>query len=319
MAKSSPQNYPRVTDSHNPYFSCLDESQLIVHPRKIPPTEVTRFIIAAIKNAEMKSSREILNVPDGLDNFDTSIIYKREGKTLFKYFRDYCGDPAATAYQLLNEHYTDVCVEQFRLRTLQKERMNSGWRYQFLAFECARSTGRFRSVSDIGAAEADFNAEIEFKDTTINPLSLYVSVKNRMNTLGGQDWPKAIQALEQVAINDRNRRGPYLCVFGLAMDQGKKSRTIKSNSRTKQPYSVNTEVWLANFFWPFFANYSYEEIMSFVLEVLLKTTKDKLSIKVVVPEELIESFGNCCREHGLISDDGKFNNPRKLVEFFCKR
>lgn len=319
MTKSSPQNYPRITDQRSQYFSCLDESKLITHPRKISQTEISRFITDAIRNAEIKSSREILNIPEGIDESQIQEIYFKEGKTLFRYFRDYCGDPAATAYQLFNEHYKDVCVDQFRLRTLQKERMNSGWRYQFLAFECARSTGRFRSVSDIGTAEADFNAEIEFIDKSNSPLSLYVSVKNRMNTLGGQDWPKAIQALEQVAINDRNRRGPYLCVFGLAMDQGKKSRTIKSNSKTKQAYSVNTEVWLANFFWPFFANYSYDEIMSFVLDVLLKTKKDSLSIKIVVPDELIESFGKCCKEHGLIGEDGRFNNPKKLVEFFCRR
>jgi len=93
--------------------------------------------------------------------------------------------------------------------------MNSGWRYQFLALDCAQQSRRFKSVSDIGAAEADFNAVIEFVDKKKSALSLYVSIKNRSNTMGGQDWPKAIYALENVAKTDKNRTGPYCCVFGM--------------------------------------------------------------------------------------------------------
>jgi len=319
LARISPQNYPRIADSNNPYYACLDDSELVCHLNKITGSEMNKFIIDAIKNAETKSGREILHIPEGTDEIRISKIYNLEGKTLFKYFRDYCGDPAATAHQLFNEHYSDVGIEQFRLRTLQKERMNSGWRYQFLAFDCARSSGRFRQVSDIGTAEADFNAVIDFNNQTLDPLSLYVSIKNRTNTLGGQDWPKAIQALEQVAITDRNRHGPYLCVFGMAMGQGRKNRSIKTNSKTHQPYSVNTEVWMANYFWPFFANFTYEEIMSLMLEVLLETKKDELPGKIEVPPELLTAFGDCCKEQDLINDEGRFNNPKKLVAFFCRQ
>lgn len=72
--------------------------------------------------------------------------------------------------------------------------MNSGWRYQFIAKDAAIITQRFDSISDIGASEADFNATVvEIK--TNRPINFYVSVKNRTNTLGGQDWP--IRAMDQ--------------------------------------------------------------------------------------------------------------------------
>jgi hypothetical protein len=74
--------------------------------------------------------------------------------------------------------------------------------------------------------------------------------------MGGQDWPKAIQALENVAKNDRNRTGPYCCIFGIAIDRG--SRYIKREKKTGRAYSENTEVWLSDFFWPFFSNHSLE-------------------------------------------------------------
>jgi hypothetical protein len=318
MAKVTAQNYPRINDGNNPLVGCLDDSTLKEHPKKISSDQMTKFIIDSIKNAEDKSSREILKIPDKASKEEVLAIYKNEGKELFKYFKKYPGDPAATACQLTGENFHDVGVEQFRLRTLQKERMNSGWRYQFLAFDCAKSSGRFTSVADIGAAEADFNAVIEFKNSALTPLSLYVSVKNRMNTMGGQDWPKAIRALEQIAVNDKNKRGPYLCVFGLTMEGGKKSRTIKGDSKTKQPHSVNTEIWLADYFWPFFANYTYKEIMEMVLDILLSNKKDELSSKIEVPEELLIEFGRCCTEAGLVDDKGVFNNPHKLVDFFCK-
>lgn len=75
-----------------------------------------------------------------------------EEARLFKYFVKYYGDPAATAYDCVGIHYSEVAQEQFRNRTIQKERMNSGWRYQFIARDCAIQSGRFKAISDIGAA-----------------------------------------------------------------------------------------------------------------------------------------------------------------------
>ena len=318
MAKIIPQNYPRIGDLKSRSYGFLDDSALVSHSYKISIDELKKLISAAIINANRKSSRQILSIPANVSADEIDIIMKREGKKLFAYFKKYVGDPAATAHQLHGKHYIDVGKEQFRNRTLQKERMNSGWRYQFLALTCAQKSKRFISVSDIGAAEGDFNAVISFIDSSRQPLSLYVSVKNRSNTMGGQDWPKAIQALEAYAINDKNRTGPYCCIFGIAMDRG--TRYIKVEKRTGRPHSFNSEVWLSDFFWPFFANYGYEEIMQAVLSVLIyEYPPEKLSSQIEIPAELLEVFGDYCKKTKLVNDDGYFHDPFRLVNFFCQK
>ncbi len=318
MAKITPQNYPRINDVDNHDYGCLDEKALVPHKHKISEEELKGLISSAIINANKKSSRQILSVPTNASEGEASQIYKKEGQKLFSYFKKYVGDPAATAHQLHGKHYKDVGKEHFRNRTLQKERMNSGWRYQFLALDCAQQSRRFISVSDIGAAEGDFNAVIAFKEPITQSLSLYVSVKNRSNTMGGQDWPKAIQALESYAINDKNRKGPYCCVFGIAMDRG--VRYIKVEKRTGKPHSFNTEVWLSDFFWPFFANHGYEEIMQAVLAVLINEyTPEKLASQIEIPDALLESFGASCKKAKLVDENGYFDDPYRLVEFFCQK
>ena len=295
----------------------MDDTQLVPHHQEIEKDQLKRLIREAIQNANLKSSRTILNVSAGMDEAELQKLYRREGQKLFKYFKKYCGDPASTAHQLTGQHYRAVANELFRNRTLQMERMNSGWRYQFLATDCARVSGRFRSVSDIGASEADVNIIIDFADGHKSSLNLYVSIKNRSNTMGGQDWPKAIKALESVAINDKNRTGPYCCVFGIAMERGK--RFIKRERITHNPHSVNTEVWLSDFFWPFFANLSYEEVMSNVLEVLRESDQTSNALTYVeLPEELLEEFSRQCRLSKLIDEDGVFNDPYALVRYFCQ-
>lgn len=323
------QPYPRITDENDIFYGYLDDSALLAHSTKISINKLKELIKIAINNANQKSSREILSIATNISQENINQIYIKEGKELFKYFKKYCGDPASTAFEIFNKHYKQVAKEQFRNRTLQKQRMNSGWRYQYLAKDCAQESKRFRSISDIGAAEADFNAVIDFLDKNKGSLNLYVSIKNRSNTMGGQDWPKAIEALENVAKNDKNKIGPYCCVFGLAMERG--HRNIKVKKGTKIPHSSNTEVWYSDFFWPFFANYSYEDIMMAVLDVLigLEPEKEELSsleeIEVATPEEieipalLIESFAEACRKAGLIDSSGHFDNPQKLVRFFCNK
>lgn len=317
--KTTSQEYPRISDPDSRFFGCLDDSRLVPHGRKIPEEVMRRLIQRAIVNANRKSSREILSVPAGASEEEVGRIYRREGRELFKYFKKYPGDPAASAHQIYGKNYRVVGVEQFRNRTLQKERMNSGWRYQFLAVDCARESGRFKSVSDIGAAEADFNAVIEFADGEYDDLSLYVSIKNRSNTMGGADWPKAIAALERVAATDKNRTGPYLCVFGMAMDRG--LRRIKRDQKSNRAQSENTEVWMSDYFWPFFANYTYEEIMHMMLGVLVRSKEEaeELPTEADVPDELLDSFGRECRAAGLLDESGNFNDPFKLVSFFCQK
>jgi hypothetical protein len=219
MARTTiPQNYPRVGEGQA-FEGFLDRQHLALHNRKLTQQELREIIVAAIEYANRKSSRAILDIPADVSDEDARQIYFREGNKLFAYFKRYYGDPATTAYECQGRHYREVAAEQFHNRTLQKERMNSGWRYQRIAFRCAERSQRFHAVSDIGAVEADFNVIVDTMNYPAAPVvNIYISVKNRINTLGGQDWPKAISALEEVAKNDKNRQGPYLCVFGIAMD-----------------------------------------------------------------------------------------------------
>ena len=304
-----PQDYPRTPEG------LLDEAGLAPHTSKIPSDELKAIIHAAIASAARKSRREILDVPDGITEDERKKLYRTKGKELFAYFRRYYGDPAATAYDCLGKHYREIATEQFRNQTLQKQRMNSGWRYQYIAKDCAIRSRRFITVSDIGASEADFNATMNIIDSN-EALNIYVSIKNRANTMGGQDWPKAISALENVARSDKNRSGPYICVFGIAIDKGQ--RQIRRIGKTKSPYSVNTEVWLSDFFWPFFADYTYAEIAKAVFEVLVEASpKEQERLTTLIPDELIDSFGEACRARGLLDDDGRFNDPLKLIDVFC--
>lgn len=300
------QNYPRLTNNQ------LDDSTLKQHTKKIPEAQLKTIIGDAIQTAARKSSRAILDLPDDAIPEEVTKKYTKEGRDLFNYFVKYCGDAAITALQCSGRHCSEVAKEQFRNRGIQKERMNSAWRYQYIAKDTASMSQRFETVSDIGLAEADFNAVIKYKKGN-SKLTIYVSVKNRSNTMGGQDWPKAIEALERVASGDKNRDGAYLCVFGLSVERGK--RLIKGN-RARVPYSYNTELWFADYFWPFFSNYSYEEIAELVLDVLIET-KTPYLISEEIPQELLDSFEECCRKYNLLDDKSCFIDPHSLVSFFC--
>lgn len=313
LRRMSVQNYPRCKDGF------LDDSKLIPHSQKLPDVHVKALVKAAIIKANGKSGREILAIPTNANEEQIAILHVRAGKELFDYFHKYCGDPAATSYQIKGKNFRDVASEAFRNRTLQKGRMNSGWRYQFLVVDVARDTQRFINVGDIGTSAGDFNAMIKFLDATKDALNLYVSVKNRVNTMGGADWPKAIEALELAAIQDKNKTGPYCCIFGIAMDHG--YRKIKKDQKSKRPHSINTEVWLSDYFWPFFTNYQYEEIMRLFLEVLIESEEkpEELPSEIEIPDLLLNSFGTECHEAGLLDELGNFNDPFALMTFFCAR
>ncbi len=294
-------------------------SKLVTHKEKISLDDLKELIREAIQYANEKSSREIISIPENATEDQIAQLYKREGNELFRYFKKYSNDPASTAERVYHQHYQQVGQGLFYGRSRQKERMNSGWRYQKLAMTCAQRTGRFDIVSDLGTGKSDFITVIARNDAETR-VNLYISVKNRRNTLGGQDWPNAIDALEDMAKRDnKNRQGPYCCVFGITLDKG--LRFIRK-SDAGEPFSQNTEVWLADFFWPFFANYAYEEIMLAVLDVLIEARKDisvdpESSLILDAPPEVIEAFGEKCREAGLLNESGYFDDPRRLVQFLC--
>lgn len=146
-----------------------------------------------------------------------------------------------------------------------------------------------------------------------------MSVKNRADTLGGQDWPNSIRALENAAKAEQNKTGPYCCVFGIAMEGG--SRRIPRRRETKEVHSSNTEVWLSDFFWPFFSAYSYKEIMMIVLNTLM-TEEEPVKVlpaQVRVPDPVLDAFGFECRRTELTDENGNFSDAVKLVQFFCQK
>ncbi len=98
------------------------------------------------------------------------------------------------------------------------------------------------------------------------------------------------------------------------MDKG--LRIIRNEGKTGMPYSINTEVWLSDYFWPFFTNCSYEKIIKSVLSVLIKQGGIS-SIDLEIPKELFTSFGNECELYGLLDNEGNFNDANRLVDLFC--
>lgn len=151
MAKSVVQNYPRTKRG------LLDADTVTPHRGKITPEDLREIVLHAIHHANKKSSRAILDIPEGLSEAEVTARYKKSGKELFKYFVQYCGDPAATSHQCNGRHYAEVAREQFRNRTLQKERMNSGWRYQYIAKGIASHQARSVSLPETGTLEPDYS------------------------------------------------------------------------------------------------------------------------------------------------------------------
>jgi hypothetical protein len=302
------QSYPRNSDGH------LDDARLQPHIHRPTRKEMQAIIIDATRRASMKSSREIFKIPDGVPESELSDIYRKAGRELFNYFKKTYADPASTARYYQNKHYFTIGRELFKNKALHDERMNAGWRYQYIAKGAALCTRRFKTVSDIGGSSTDFTATIGIQGTDTD-LSIYASVKNRSRTISGSNWPKAIQDLEETAKKDINRTGPYICVFCLTMERG--NRVIKVAKETRIPYSVNAEVWPSDFFWPFFTGYPYEDVVKTVMTVL-PDVEEQDSMGVDIPEELLKSFGEYCKSKELIDDNGYFNNPERLVEFFVR-
>lgn len=151
LRKGNLQNYPRIEDEENSFYGFFDESKVTPHQTIISDSDLKNIIKKAVQIANAKSSRAILNIHDNVSEEEINKIYIKEGKALFRYFLKYCGDPASTAFDCVNQHFNKIAKEQFRNRTIQKERMNSGWRYQFIAKDTAiiktiSFNFRFRSI-----------------------------------------------------------------------------------------------------------------------------------------------------------------------------
>jgi len=99
------------------------------------------------------------------------------------------------------------------------------------------------------------------------------------------------------------------------MDRGR--RQIRRDNQGRE-HSPNTEVWLSDYFWPFFTNYSYEEIMLLVLEVLEgEANNEDLPTQVEVPEGVLQAFGQACSTASLIDENGIFVSARQIIRYIC--
>src|SRR5258705_268417 len=130
------------------------------------------------------------------------------GKSVLGIIGLYCCNRSDGKSTLWQSRHQDMLYPPF-----QTSRVSSYSRSpkQILARDCAKNSGGFDEVAGFGASKGDFIAKIEFTDNLYKPLHLYVSVKNRSDTLGGQDWPNSIAALETYAKTDnRQQDGEYI-------------------------------------------------------------------------------------------------------------
>ncbi len=79
MKPSVPQDYPRIPEGEK-FAGYLDEKKIAPHRHKIPASELRRIITDAVKKANRKSSRAILQIPEGTSDAAMRTIYLREGK-----------------------------------------------------------------------------------------------------------------------------------------------------------------------------------------------------------------------------------------------
>jgi len=177
------------------------------------------YLVPRTKPLNRKSRREILELPDGHSADQKAALYHKKGRELFAYFHRYYGDPAATAYDCFGKHYREIALEQVHNQTLQKQRMNSGWRYQYVAKDCALRSQRFITGSDIGASKADFNATMNIADPhrTLNGgiLLLPVSTSSKI-TIQPPLYRQYFRELHQLAggaMYERRQRSSTLILL----------------------------------------------------------------------------------------------------------
>jgi hypothetical protein len=230
MKAPIPQKYPRIDEPHK-FAGYLDNSKLAPHKKIVPADLLKKIIERSVEYASKKSSRAILEIPESASDEQVREIYLKEGRSLLAYFRKYYGDPASTAYECEGRHFSEIAKEQFHSRTLQKERMNSGWRYQRIAYQCASLTNQAVLAREIAGLEPELN-ELDF--------AVY---------------------LEQST------------------------------------------------------GWRYENIIQMVCDVLAACPKE--SNDEILPESVVKVFGEECRRHKLLDDQGKFHSVKELVRFFC--
>lgn len=206
-AKTVPQLYPRIDDDSRKEYGCLDDSTLVAHPGKLPSKKLKGLIRDAIRNANSKSSREILSIPADATENEVAEIYEREGKNLLMYIKTSCFDPPLFVQKLYQKSYTDVCLEQVK---------------EYLSWKL-RENDRFRNEA---------------------------LIKN-----GASSFLKVMPCTERHGL-----------IYEVMSEFAQTERRFEDGG---------------------------------------------------IPQDLLESFGNCCRHLGLVDETGHFVDPGRLLQFFC--
>lgn len=83
-SKVTVQDYPRIQDHESKQYGLLDQVELAQHTRRVPIDELPHLILAAIKNANKKSSREMLSIPPNATEQQRIDILLKMGRDLFR-------------------------------------------------------------------------------------------------------------------------------------------------------------------------------------------------------------------------------------------
>lgn len=177
-------------------------------------------------------------------------------------------DPILSPFFFSQLNAEDVFDMDAIAHEMQRQRMKIGLFYQFLMIELMKAAqnervSNFKAVFD-GSREGDVVADIS-TPTFERGLRLYISVKKSIDTVGGQDIGGVIRRLEDVAKSERNLTSPYLCVIAIATPPRGKlytyetGRTIRYMSQG-QPYSMNCEIWMPGFIYPYITGISPTDI-----------------------------------------------------------
>lgn len=237
------QTYPRNNET------LLAKDVLFPKPKPLPQI----FIDKAIKNAFIRIGKnkrgeikKVYKTPEELVNLCIKHLKTRSDPILNHLFF-----PEFNAIEIFD---MDAIAYE-----MQRQRMTIGLYYQYLMVELikvAKQSGKTNIINVFdGTQEGDVVADIQTPKFD-NNLRIYMSVKKSEDTVGGQDFPGVVRRLENVAKSEKNLTSPYICVIAIATPtRGKfcsyhEGRRIKCN-REGQPYSLDCEVWMPGFIYPY--------------------------------------------------------------------
>ena len=306
-----PQDYPRTEEG------LLDESRLAAHTGKIPFDELKAIIRDAIVSAARKSRREILELPDGLSEEEKTKIYGKKGKRAVRLFPPLLRRPGGDGLRLprqalprdragaVPQSDAPEAADEFRLALSVHRQGLRG------ALAALRDGVRHRRLG------SRLQRDDEHRRTWPRRSTSTCRSRTARTRWAARIGRRRSRRSKTSRVPTRTAPARIICVFGIAIDKGQ--RQIRRIGKTKAPYSVNTEVWLSDFFWPFFANYTYAEIAKAVFEVLMETGRQgQQPLATLIPDELIDSFGDGMPRRAACSTRRGGSMMRsRLIDVFC--